>query len=257
VTNLAQRMTTPVLGREVELATSRRFLDRVPSGFAALVLQGPPGIGKTALWREVVEMARQRRWAVLSAHLVSAEAPLLFSGLTDLLGQVTDQDFSALPLVQRRALEVALLLTEPGEAPVDPRTLSSAVLSVLRQMASLQPVLLAIDDVQWVDRPTAGCLSFALRRTGALPIGLLASARSGAGALPVLGALGSEEVEELAVGPLPPGEIEAMLLQRTPGLQRRAIVRVAKQSGGNPFYALEIARAVATLGGNSGPGRRC
>jgi len=102
--------------------------------------------------------------------------------------------------------------------------------------------------------PTAGCLSFALRRSRASPIGLLASARSGAGALPVLSALGSEEVEELAVGPLSPEEIETMLVQRAPGLQRRAIVRVAKQSGGNPFYALEIARAVATLGGNAGPG---
>jgi ATP/maltotriose-dependent transcriptional regulator MalT len=194
-------------------------------------------------------MALGRGWTVLSAEPGCAEAPLSFSGLTDLFGEVSGAVLEAVPPVQRRALEVALLRSGLAEAPVDPRTLSSAVLSLLRQMASGQPVLVAIDDLQWLDRPSARCLGFALRRLGGSPVGFLASARGGSRPLPVLGALASEQVEELSVGPLAPGAVEEMLAQRMArGLPKRVIAKVVRQSGGNPFYALEVAREVARSG---------
>jgi DNA-binding CsgD family transcriptional regulator len=232
------------------------FLDRLPAGFTSLTLKGPAGIGKTVLWQAAKEIALQRGWTVLPAQPGWAEAPLLFSGLTDLFGHVPGPVLDALAPVQRRALEGALLRTDSGEGPVDPRTLSTAVLSVLQQLALGQPVLVAIDDVQWLDRPSAACLGFALRRLSASPVGFLASARAGPHPLPVLDALASEPVEELTVGPLPTDAVEEMLVRKFPGrMRRRVIVKVARQSDGNPFYAVEIAREVVRVGDDarSGP----
>ncbi len=250
------RDTNEILGRDTEIERLRAFLDQAVAGFAALALKGPPGIGKTVLWRAGTAMALDRGCTVLSAQPGWAEVPLLFSGLTDLFRQVPGPVLGTLVPVQRRALEVALLRTDPGGASTDPRTLSSAVLSVLQQLSLCQPVLVAIDDVQWLDRPSAGCLGFALRRLGASPVGFLASGRTGSGPLPVFDALASEPTEELTVGPLPAGAVEEMLVRRMAGsLQRRVIVKVAGQSGGNPFYALEIAREVGRMGAEALSGR--
>lgn len=231
------------------------FLDRVPSGFAAFALEGPPGIGKTALWRATTEMVLGRGWALLAAQPAGAEASLSFSGLTDLFTHIAGEELDALAPVQRRALEVALLRADPGSAAVDARTLSSAVLSVLKQLASRQPVVVAVDDLQWLDRPTVGCLAFAFRRMDASPVGFLASARTGARPLAIFDTLGPGLAEELMLGPLPSGAVEELLARTTAGaLQRRLIVKVARQSGGNPFYALEMAREVAGAGTVALPG---
>ena len=76
---------------------------------------------------------------------------------------------------RRRALEIALMLAEPGEMAPDPHAIGLAVLDILRVLAEQGSVLVALDDVQWLDPASAGVLQIALRRLRDEPIGLLAT----------------------------------------------------------------------------------
>jgi hypothetical protein len=139
-----------LLGRTVELDAIDAFLERVALGLEALVIEGEPGIGKTTLWRAALERARDASLEVLSAGPVGAEAQLGFAALADLLEPVADGILPSLPEPQRRALAVALLREAPGRRRIDQRTISSASLSLLRELASRGPILVAVDDLQWL-----------------------------------------------------------------------------------------------------------
>src|ERR671939_166813 len=107
------------LGRDVELARLRAFLERRPEdGAAALLLEGEAGIGKTALWQATTEAAHERGFRVLQARPSEAERTLSFAALADLLGDAHDV-IERLPAVQRRPLSVALLLEETNGPPPD------------------------------------------------------------------------------------------------------------------------------------------
>jgi predicted ATPase len=142
------------VGRQWELAEADRFLDAVPAGPAALVLEGEPGIGKTTIWRAAVDAARNRSYCVLVCRASESESALSFLGLGDLLDSVSDAMLEALPEPQRRALELALLRS-PGEGSPDRVAVARGTLAVLRAAASETPTLLAIDDLQWLDAPSA------------------------------------------------------------------------------------------------------
>jgi predicted ATPase len=102
-----------VIGRDTELDLVQAFLDEVAGGPSGLVLSGEPGIGKTILWQAGVEEGRRRFQRVLTCRGVETEAALSFAGLSDLLGEVVEEEASSLPAPRLRALEVALLLAEP------------------------------------------------------------------------------------------------------------------------------------------------
>ena len=170
-----------VVGRAAELAVIDSFLDTVSGGFATLVFEGEPGIGKTTLWAEAVRRGIERGYTVLSCRPTSAEATLSYTGVGDLLTSVEDDVYGALPALQRRALDGVLLRGETdGRAP-DRRTVSVAVLSVLRALAT-SPVLVAVDDAQWLDRPSAAVLAFASRRLDGEPLGVVTVVRLSADA---------------------------------------------------------------------------
>ncbi len=232
-----------VVGRRAELAELARFLDPAQVGLAAMVLNGPPGMGKTALWRQGLRMARERGWTVLAARPNGAEASMSFSGLADLFAQLAEETLARLPSVQRRALEVALLRSEAGGSGVDARTVSTGVLSALREMSTRARVVVAIDDAQWLDRATAGALSFALRRLDD-GVRLLATVRDEDGVpSTVVDAVAPERRATLRLGPLDQTKTRELVRHRFPGeLAPRALDRVAAASGGNPFYAIEIGR---------------
>jgi DNA-binding CsgD family transcriptional regulator len=235
-----------LIGRAAELAEIASFLDRSALGLESLVLSGPPGIGKTVLWRVGVHSARARGWTVLSARPDGNEVSLSLSGLTDLLGLV-DLNLlrPSLPTVQRRALEVALLKSEPDPG-VDARTVPTAVLSVLRALAETNPVLLAVDDAQWLDRATASALQFALRRLERERVGLLLTIRDTDSLAETIGSsVVPGRTAVTSVSPLDLPTTRAVLRARYPGrLGPRALTTVAQASAGNPFYAIEIAREV-------------
>ena len=225
-----------LVGRERELAEIEEFLVRSLDGPELLLLEGQPGIGKTSLWQAGVDEARQRGFRVLSARPAEAEAKLSFSALGDLLLEATGE-IGALPAPQRRALRIALLLEEPTRQGPGTRAIAVATLSLIDSLASSQPVLVAVDDVQWLDGPTASALTFALRRLGSGPVGFLGTSRPG-------GALSVERIRRTEVGPLDDHAIHRIVSDALSSLPaRRLLRRLERIAGGNPFYALEIARA--------------
>ena len=144
-----------LLGREIEVEEIARFLDSVPLGPVALLLEGDAGIGKTTLWQEAISRALARSYCVLSCRPGESEAQLAFAGLGDLLDEVLEPASRDLPTPQRRALDIALLRAESeGPAPL-PQAVSLGVLGVLRALACSGPVVIAVDDVRWLDRSSA------------------------------------------------------------------------------------------------------
>jgi ATP/maltotriose-dependent transcriptional regulator MalT len=236
---------TGIVGRGDELSRLDSFLDDLSGGPAAFVLEGESGIGKTTLWKRGVAAAGQRGYQVFSIRPSESEAKLSYAGLADLLDGA-HYVFETLPAPQRRALEVALLQAEPGRTPPDPRAVFSAVLAVLRQVASRGPLVMALDDVQWLDLSTTDALRFAVRRLDTEPIGLLAATRGAGSALPlgVSRSFPEERVTRLAVEPLSVDELADLIHDRLDTrLPSSALKPLHEMSGGNPFYALEIARA--------------
>jgi DNA-binding CsgD family transcriptional regulator len=237
-----------VVGRERELDAAARFLEGLDAGVAALVIAGEPGIGKTTVWASAVEQARERRFVVLSTRASEAEATLGFAALADLLASVAEEVVRELPEPQRRALAVALLREEPGAQPLDQRAIGAATLGILKLLARTAPVVVAIDDRQWLDRPSIRALEYAWRRLGDLPVGLLVSERiEDSSTLPLdpLHAAPEERVVRLQLGPLSLAALHEMLKRRLGrSFPRRTLVRLEQASGGNPFFTLELARSL-------------
>jgi predicted ATPase len=163
-------------------AVIEAFLDEVGGGPAGLVLSGDAGIGKTILWQEGVDQARGRFAHVLTCRGAEAEAALSFAGLSELLSGVLRDAVDSLLPPRRRALEVALLLAEPVEAPPDRLAIGLAVHDLVRALAQQGPLLVAVDDVQWLDPGSAGVLEVALRRLRTDPIGVPVTLRRTPGA---------------------------------------------------------------------------
>ena len=143
----------------------------------ALVLDGEAGIGKTTLFEAAVAEAREQGFAVFSCRPAGAETAFSFAALADLLSPVLPEGLERLPLPQRRALSAALLLEEvEGSAP-DERAIAFAVFQLLGERGG-GPLLVAVDDVQWLDAASASVLAFALRRLAAAPVAILVARRS-------------------------------------------------------------------------------
>jgi predicted ATPase len=213
------------------------------------MLSGDAGIGKTVLSQTGVERTRGRFPHVLTCRGAEAEAALSFAGLSELLSGVLEDAIDSLLPPRRRALEVALLLAEPSEGPPDPLAIGLAVHDLLRVLAQEGPVLIAIDDVQWLDPGSAGVLEIALRRLHDDPIGVPATTRPTEDGVIPLGldrSLPEERLVLLSVGPLSLGALHHLLGQRLClELTRSELARVQAASGGNPYFALELGRELA------------
>jgi DNA-binding CsgD family transcriptional regulator len=247
---------TEIVGRDKELQALSSFLEQ--SAYpGALLVQGDPGIGKTTLWRAGVDAARELSYVVLRASPSEKEATFSYSVVSDLLRDVLDEVLPGLPGPQRRALEIALLLRDSDGPPPEQHTLGVALLGVLRTLAASKPVVLAVDDVQWLDRSSAAMLEFAVRRLREEQVVLLLARRQ----WPRLDSEGLElampEERRLTVrvGPLSMGALHRLLGDRLGAtLARPALRRVHEASGGNPFYALELVRALESTAGWIRPG---
>jgi DNA-binding CsgD family transcriptional regulator len=225
------------------------MLDSVPSGPAALVLEGEAGIGKTRLWAHAIEEAERRSWRVLRAQPTTSETPLSFSVLTDLLSGVRPEVLIEVPAPQRRALDIALLRVDPEGALPDHRALATGFLSVLSALARRAPIVIAVDDAQWLDAPSARVLEFALRRLTDDPVGVVACARLPEQTAIPFGldrALPEDRLTRIRVGPLTDEAVHSIVEGRFESpMPRRVLRHIAETSSGNPFFAIEIARTLA------------
>jgi DNA-binding CsgD family transcriptional regulator len=248
-----------IIGRDAELASLAAFLDRLPLRPAAMLIEGEAGIGKTTLWKWAVAQAQERGYRVLSCRAVESETAFSFAALGDIFGGVLDDVLPHLPDPQRRALEVALLRAEAGGRSPDQRTVSVAVLGAIRQLSQSGPVVLAADDVQWLDHPSARVLEFSIRRLTDGPVGVLASVRAEDGGRVPLGlnrALPPGDLERVRPGRLSLGALQHLLQSRlNRPFPRPTLLRIHRASGGNPLFALEVAGAVVEKGMSSGPGQ--
>jgi DNA-binding CsgD family transcriptional regulator len=233
-----------LVGRQREVDRLHEFLATARRGPAALVIEGDAGIGKTALLDVAVADAGALR--LLLARCVPSESTLAYAGLVDLLGDQTAAALPVLPPPQRRALEVALLHADAGPEAVEPHAVARATVEVLRHLAETAPILLAVDDVHWLDAPSARVLGFALRRLESVPVSLLATRRGTGEPLPLdlEGTPAGGRCARLALGPLAAADAEAMLAERLGrGLPRRQLTRLLAVADGNPLYAIELAAA--------------
>jgi DNA-binding CsgD family transcriptional regulator/tetratricopeptide (TPR) repeat protein len=249
-------MEAELIGRDEELQRVQRFLDR--PGVRTLLIAGEAGVGKTSLWQAAVSRAEAAGMRALAARPTEAETSFAHAALGDLLGPHPEV-LEDLPAPQRRALEVALLVAERREAP-DQQAVALAALGALRSLSRAAPVVVAVDDVQWLDRPTAAVLAFTARRLVDEPVGLLIAQRT-AGAAPVPLDLDrpptAERLDRLELAPLSLGAVQRLLQRRLDWVPSRPVLhQVHELSGGNPFFALELSRAVQAGSLHLRPGER-
>ncbi|NRQ32378.1 AAA family ATPase [Nonomuraea sp. NN258] len=236
----------PLHGRSAELGSVYAWLDLRHPGPRMLMISGEAGLGKTSLWTAALSTARAAEARVLACRPGEAETGLIYSGLGDLLdGQEDAPAVRALPAPLRDALGVALLWREPGATPPDQRAVALAVLHLLRRWVAERPLIVAVDDLQWLDPSTEAVLGFALRRLDQ-PAGLLATLRTGTGdsSWPALArAVPADRVARCEIGPMDRDSIGAVVAQRYGRPLRPGPLRVVHEaSGGNPLFALELAR---------------
>ena len=236
-----------LLGRNDELAAVECLFLKAQKGPRIVVLEGVAGIGKTTLWLKGLERAHKHGFRVLSCRPSPAETPLAFSALGDLLGELGEEVLRQLPPPQQRALEIGLLLREASGGVPDQRAVSLATLTLLRAAAKKKPLLIAIDDAQWLDASSARVLAFVFRRLELDRCRVLLARRIEQGSRPALPLdleLAPGTIERLTVGPLSLGALQNLIRTRLSArLPRHVTVSICTASGGNPFYALELARA--------------
>ena len=240
-------MSAALVGREEELQRLELFLAAAAGGPRALVIEGAAGAGKTSVWEAGLEAARAGGRRALTARPTQAEASFAYAGLGDLLRD-EPAALAELSGPLRHALEVALLLAPDAAEAADQQTVALAVLAAMNRLAQDGPLVVAVDDVQWLDPPSALVLGFAARRLERAPVALLASWRTD-GSEPVPLGLdrppAGERLERLALPPLSLGAVQRLLKDRLGALPPRpALLRLHELAGGNPFFALELGRAL-------------
>ncbi len=255
----AVRVPADVIGRQVELAAVDRFVERLRTGPASLVIHGEAGIGKTAIWRAAVDRAREDGAIVLRSAPAESEGQLTLGGLTDLLSEVGTDRMAALPAVQRHALDIAILRTEPSGQLPDQRTLSVATTTLLQELASGAPLVIALDDAQWMDDASRAILAYAVRRLADRTAGILLAVRGDPSppTLELAAGVPDEARASVRLGPMPLAALHQLFMARFGrSFPRLVLVRIEEASGGNPFYALEIARTLAAADAVVRPGDR-
>src|SRR5688572_21657537 len=246
-----------VVGRKDELDAIDGFLESIEGGRApVMLLSGMAGIGKTTLWNAGVGSAKDRSYRVVTARPTEVETGLAFASLGDLLTPLLDAAAPDLPGPQREALDAALLRVSAASPP-QPLGVSLGALHLLRAAAREAPLLLAIDDVPWLDDASARVLDFSIRRLEADRVGFLLARRAASPDEPLpawLTTLPPDRMTRQDVPPLSVDETAALLREHLGlNLSRPVLTRLHAISGGTPFYALELGRDLQRRGDRATP----
>jgi DNA-binding CsgD family transcriptional regulator len=226
-----------LVGRGDELRFLGGLLERVGDGGGAAVVRGEAGIGKSALLSAVSQQAATRRMRILTTTGVQVEAQIAFAGLDRLLRPIADQ-VDRLPPPQRGAVLAAVGRSD--EAVPELFLVALATLSMLGEAAAQAPVLLVVEDAQWLDRASADVLLFVARRLDFEPVVLVAALRDGSD-----GPFADSGLSELALPRLGHAEAELVVDKR---LRPEVRERVLREAAGNPLALVELPAVVEAAG---------
>ena len=239
---MSSAVTMPdlLIGRDAELALLGNILDTVQTRGAAIIVRGQPGVGKSSLLRAGATMAAARGASVLRASGIESEAMQPFAGLRRLLQPLVD-GADALPRVQRHALLTAFG-TEQGPPPALFLT-ALAAMTLVVDAASSQPVVLLIDDAQWLDAPTIEVLAFISRRLQQDPVIMMVALRDGHTL-----ALSEADATELNLQGLDSTSSRELLATVADDLTTADELALLRQARGNPLALVELPAAWRSSG---------
>ncbi|MFF0097264.1 AAA family ATPase [Streptomyces canus] len=227
-----------LVGRETETAEIVQRVGADRSHSDVLILTGDPGAGKSTLLGIAADSARSAGGRVLRAVGSESEAHLGFAGLHQMLRPVLGEA-EGLPSRQRAALRAVLGLDECAETP-DAMVVGLAVLTLLSDLAETAPLLVVVDDAQWIDRGSLDALSFVARRMDSEPVTLLLGVRTAA-TLPGF----DKGYERLELHPLDGAAANRLLDRQPTSPTGRTRVRILEEAAGNPLALVELAHATA------------
>ena len=231
------RHAARLVGRDSEMERIHTFLAAVRTDGAALLVTGEAGVGKTVLLNAASEAASAVGMRILRAVGVEFEAETSFSGLNQLLLPHLDV-LPQLQAVHRDALNVALGFGE-GTPPTR-LVVSNAALMLLRQIATARPMLVILDDLPWLDRASAGVLSFVARRLAGTQVGLIGASRTGE-----VHFFDQAGLPELEVPRLHDAAARQLLDSQFPELVSAVRERILVEAQGNPLALLELPVALS------------
>jgi DNA-binding CsgD family transcriptional regulator len=235
-----------LVGRRDELERLDAFLSAPSDAPHVLAVVAEAGMGKTTVWNRGLEVAAGLGYRILCCSPAGSEATLAYSGLGDLVREVVEDVLDELPPPQRDALGAALLLTDSAR-PASGHAVAVAFLNVLRSLSREGPVLIAVDDLQWLDATSSGVLEYAARRLQNEPVKVFVAMRRSLGSegARLVEAVRDDEVATLPLPALSSAETHELILDRLGvALSRSQFLSAHEASAGNPFYALEIARTL-------------
>ena len=229
-----------IIGRDEELMSVDGFLGAIEGGPVALLLDGEAGIGKTVLWSAGLAAASERSYRVLACCPIESETEMAYAALGDLLSDHAADVLAGLPGPQRRAIEVALLLREPEEELPAQRAVAVATLGVLAALSRERPLLVGIDDVQWLDPESESVLAFVARRLRHERIGVLVARRAEAAVdvpLDLARAMPEGRFGRVRIEPMGSSELDRLLAVPSGCAAVRAIARApACAVGWQPLF---------------------
>ena len=213
-----------IIGRPDERRRIERFVDRLATAPGSLVIVGEAGIGKTTLWSYGLDLAATAGMRILLTRPAEDDWPVPGLGLRDFF----DDDPVAADLL---------------DDDLDPGTRARLFLDRIRTLAREAPVVLAVDDLQWLDGLTDRLVRHALRRLEGFPVAVLATARTwspGELELPLRHATLAADV--LRVEPMSVPDLHDLLADEGVQLTRPDLSRLHEVAGGNPLFAIKLSR---------------
>jgi DNA-binding CsgD family transcriptional regulator len=244
----SHRLSAGLVGRPSETSAVTLFLDSTPRRPSSLVVEGEPGIGKTTLWLAALDQARALGFRILSTRTAAVESGLAYASLADLLRGIGAATLDALPGPQKVAIDRIMLRSSSEDAGTDQHAVSAAFLTVIEMLRESSPVLIAVDDLQWLDTSSRQVIEFAARRLTA-GAGILGTVRTGTASdtswSSWLHFAKPDAVQLIQLKPLSLGALQAVIFDRIGrSFPRPTMVRIFEVSRGNPFYAIEFARVI-------------
>ncbi|MBO1413742.1 LuxR family transcriptional regulator [Streptomyces sp. FH025] len=237
----AEARTRGIRGRARERERIGRLVDAADGpGAKVLVLTGQPGAGKSTLLDHAADVAATRGRRVLRVRGCEGEQGLDFAGVHQLLRPVL-HGVDRLPTRQRDALRHAFGMDD-GDRPQipEPLVIRSGVLTLLSEAATERPLLVVVDDAQWLDVGSLDVLAFVARRLEGERMALLLAARDEA-----VPARFDRDFPHLPTGPLDRAEAGLLLDEQPHPPRGKARAQIIEQAAGNPLALIELARAFA------------